>query len=132
MSISDNIADMLTRIRNGQHAKHEYVECYASNMKESIVKILQQEGYIKKYERFDIRKNIFGLRIFLKYHKDKGAICVIKRVSRPGRRAYSSKEKIPVIYNGLGTVVLSTSKGIMTGFDAKVKNVSGEVLCYLF
>lgn len=127
--MTDPLADMLTRIRNASIARHEKVDIPSSNIKANIAKVLKNEGYIKNYKVIkDRRQGI--LRIYLKYGPgNEPVIEGIKRISKPGRRIYSSSEGIPKIRSGLGVVILSTSKGILTDREARKMNVGGELLC---
>lgn len=128
--MTDVIADMLTRIRNALTAKHEVVEIPASNTKKAIAEILLKEGYISdvKYE-----EGIQGtIVITLKYEGSKKVISGLKRVSKPGLRVYVGADEIPQVLNGLGIAILSTSKGIMTGKEAKANHQGGEVLAYVW
>jgi len=129
MSVTDPLADMLTRIRNAYTAKHGKVDIPASNMKISIAKILKSEGYIKNYKL--LKEQGHGiLRLYLKYQEsNQGIITGLKRVSKPGRRVYVKKKDIPFVLNGMGIAVLSTSKGILTDREARKQNVGGELLC---
>lgn len=133
MSVSDPIADMLTRIRNAIKARFDDVVMPSSKLKAEIARILYEEGYISSY---DIMKNENSgdlLKIYLKYNKNKaGIISGLKRVSKPSLRVYAEKEKIPRVMGGLGTVVISTSKGVMTGEKAKKLGTGGEVVCYIW
>ncbi|MBR6514473.1 MAG: 30S ribosomal protein S8 [Clostridia bacterium] len=131
MQMSDVIADMLTRIRNAGNAKHETVDVPASNMKKAIADILVNEGYIKGYQVVEDGKQGI-IRITLKYVNKKKAITGIKRVSKPGLRVYSNCEDIPKVMNGLGIAIISTSKGIMTDKKARLENVGGEVLAFVW
>ena len=133
MTMSDPIADMLTRIRNANTAKHDTVDVPASKMKLAIAEILLEEGYIKNFEVIE-EGNFKTIHITLKYGVDKNdkIISGIKRISKPGLRVYAGKEDMPKVLGGLGTVILSTNKGIMTGKQAKAANVGGEVLCYVW
>ena len=132
MQISDVIADMLTRIRNANDAKHETVDVPASNMKKAIADILVAEGYIKSYQVIEDGKQGI-IRITLKYGQGKSKVIRgIRRVSKPGLRIYSSCEDMPKVMNGLGIAIVSTSKGIMTGKKAKSLNVGGEVLAFVW
>jgi small subunit ribosomal protein S8 len=128
MSMSDPIADMLTRIRNAQSAKKTEVVMPSSKLKISIAKVLKDEGYV---DDFAIREadGKPELSIALKYYADKPVIDRIERVSRPGLRIYKGKEDIPKVMNGLGVAILSTSKGVMTDRKARATGVGGEVLC---
>ncbi len=132
MQITDPIADMLTRIRNASGAKHESVEIPSSNMKKSIVKILFDEGYIKKYEVIEDDKQN-SIKVWLKYGESKKQIIAgIKRVSKPGLRVYASCDDLPRVLKGLGIAIVSTSKGIMTDKQARKENVGGEVLAFVW
>ncbi len=130
--MTDPIADMLTRIRNALTAKHETVEVPGSNMKRAIADILLKEGYVKDVKYVD--DNLSGkIVITLKYSEgNKSVISGLKRVSKPGLRHYSGAEKMPKVLGGLGTAIVSTSKGIMTDKQAKAANVGGEVLCFIW
>ena len=130
--MTDPIADMLTRIRNALTAKHETVEVPGSNMKRAIADILLKEGYVKDVKYVD--DNLSGkIVITLKYSEgNKSVISGLKRVSKPGLRHYSGAEKMPKELGGLGTAIVSTSKGIMTDKQAKAANVGGEVLCFIW
>ena len=132
MVINDPIADMLTRIRNAQVAKHDSVTMPASNMKKSIAKLLQEEGYIKSYEFID--DGLQGeIKITLKYLDKKQPVIVgLKRISKPGLRVYASCDELPKVLGGLGIAIISTSKGIMTDKAARKENLGGEVLCYVW
>ncbi len=132
MSMTDPIADMLTRIRNASMARHEKVDIPASNLKKSIAQILQEEGYIKGFRVIDDQKQGV-IRIYLKYAEDKrGVISGVKRISKPGCRIYVTKSKIPRVLGGFGTAIISTSKGIMTSSQCRREGVGGEVLCYIW
>ena len=130
--MSDVIADMLTRIRNANNAKHATVDIPASNMKKAIAEILTEEGYVKSYQFIDDGKQ-GTIRITLKYLAGKQKVIRgIRRVSKPGLRIYASCEDMPSVMNGLGIAIVSTSKGIMTGKKAKALNVGGEVLAFVW
>ena len=133
MSMTDPIADMLTRIRNAQHARHRRVDVPASRMKTSIAKILQAEGYITNSRTIEEEKKPV-LRIFLKYEDTRGSGVIrgLERVSKPGRRVYVPCETIPRVRGGYGTSILSTSHGLMTGVQARQKGVGGELLCQVW
>ena len=133
MTMSDPIADMLTRIRNANTAKHDTVDVPASKMKVAIADILVNEGYIVKYDLID-EGSFKTIRITLKYGADKNekVITGLKRVSKPGLRQYAKVNEIPKVLNGLGIVVLSTSQGLMTDKEARAKQVGGEVLAYIW
>ena len=133
MTMSDPIADMLTRIRNANTAKHDTVDVPASKMKESIAKILLDEGYIKSYEILEdgIAKTI---KITLKYGVDKNqkTISGIKRISKPGLRVYAGKDELPKVLGGLGIAIISTNKGVVTDKEARAMNVGGEVIAFVW
>ena len=132
MQITDPIADMLTRIRNANNAKHQTVDIPASNMKKAIAEILVAEGYVKSYNVVDDGKQGV-IRITLKYLPGKQKVIRgIRRVSKPGLRIYASCEDMPSVMNGLGIAIVSTSKGIMTGKKARSLNVGGEVLAFVW
>lgn len=133
MIVNDPIADMLTRIRNAQVAKHDQVTLPASKMKKAIAKILLDEGYIKNFEV--INDGMSGqLRLTLKYTDGKNGTVIqgLKRISRPGLRVYAGAENMPKVLGGLGIAIISTSKGIMTDKDARKEGVGGEVLAYIW
>ena len=135
MQMSDVIADMLTRIRNANNAKHQTVDIPASNVKKAIAEILVEEGYVKSFQIIDDGKYAKQgtIRITLKYAQGKQRVIRgIKRVSKPGLRIYASCEDMPRVMNGLGIAIVSTSKGIMTGKKAKSLNVGGEVLAFVW
>ncbi len=131
MQMSDVIADMLTRIRNASNAKHATVDIPASNMKESIAKILVEEGYVKGYEIIEDEKQ-GTIRVTLKYIGKQKVIRGLKRVSKPGLRIYAGYEDMPKVMNGLGIAIVSTSKGIMTDKKARSLKVGGEVLAFVW
>ena len=133
MTMSDPIADMLTRIRNANTAKHDTVDIPASKMKNAIVEILLEEGYIEKYEI--VKEGNFGtIRVTLKYGADKNEkiITGIKRISKPGLRVYAGKDEIPRVLGGLGTAILSTNQGVITDKEARKLQVGGEVLAFVW
>ena len=131
MQMSDVIADMLTRIRNANSAKHESVDVPASNMKKAIADILVAEGFVKGYEIVEDGKQGI-IRITLKYKNKQRVIQGLKRVSKPGLRVYSNCEDMPKVMNGLGIAIVSTPKGIMTDKQARRENVGGEVLAFVW
>ena len=132
MQMSDVIADMLTRIRNANNAKHDTVDVPASNMKKSIADILLSEGYIKSYQIVEDGKQGI-IRITLKYTAGKQKVIHgLRRVSKPGLRIYSNCEDMPKVMNGLGIAIVSTSKGVMTDKKARHENVGGEVLAFIW
>ena len=132
MHITDPIADMLTRIRNANNARHTTVDIPASNMKKAIARILLEEGYVKNVETID--DNLQGvIRITLKYGENKQKVLTgLKRVSKPGLRSYASKDELPKVLKGLGIAIISTSKGVMTDKEARRQNVGGEVLAFIW
>lgn len=131
--MTDPIADLLTRIRNGINAKHKVVEIPASNMKKSITKILFEKGYILNY-KFEDEGPQGNIKIALKYNPEtkQPAIKVIKSISTPGLRKYVGKDELPRVLNGLGIAIVSTSQGVMTDKEARVRNIGGEVICYVY
>ena len=133
MAMSDPIADMLTRMRNANTAKHDTVDVPSSKMKLAIAEILFNEGYIKKYEV--IEDGIFKtIHITLKYGKDKNEkiITGLKRISKPGLRVYAGKDELPRVLGGLGVAIISTNKGILTDKEARKQQVGGEVLAFIW
>ena len=131
--VNDSIADLLTRIRNAQTARHDSVSVETSIMKRSIAQILLDEGYISAFDEVDNGKNNKDLVISLKYvNKNQKVITGLKRISKPGRRIYASCEELPRVLNGLGIVIVSTSKGIMTDREARKLGIGGEVLAYVW
>ncbi len=132
MQITDPIADMLTRIRNANSQKHESVQVPASNMKKAIAQILLEEGYIKGYQvTEDGKQGVIDITLKYGANKEK-AITGLKRVSKPGLRVYAGKEDLPKVYRGLGIAIISTSQGIMTDKKARLANVGGEVLAFIW
>ena len=132
MQITDPIADMLTRIRNANSAKHESVDIPASNMKKAIAEILLEEGYIKSFQVIDDEKQGV-IRVTLKYGENKTPVITgLRRVSKPGLRIYTNCEEMPKVMKGLGIAILSTPKGVMTDKRARKENVGGEVLAFVW
>ena len=133
MQITDTIADMLTRIRNASSAKHDSVDIPASNMKKAIAQILVDEGYVKNYQVIEDGKQGV-IRVTLKYQgPSKSPVLMgLRRVSKPGLRIYSSSEDMPKVMKGIGTAIVSTSKGVMTDKKARKENVGGEVLAFVW
>ena len=132
MSVTDPIADLLTRIRNENQMRYNEVVVPSSNMKLEIVKILEREGFIASYkiEKNEVQDNII---LTLKYGKNKErVISGLKRISKPGLRVYAKAEEVPTVLNGLGIAIVSTSKGVMTGKEARKENLGGEVLAYIW
>jgi len=133
MSMSDPIADMLTRIRNANSAKHKTVDIPSSKVKLAIANILEQEGYVNGYEILEdgVKKTI---RMNLKYTKEKEerVLAGLKRISKPGLRVYANSDKMPKVLNGLGTAIVSTNQGIITDREARKNNVGGEILAFIW
>lgn len=133
MTMSDPIADMLTRIRNANTAKHDTVDVPSSKMKIAIADILVNEGYIEKYDLVE-DGNFKTIRIVMKYGKDKNekVISGLKRISKPGLRVYANSAEMPKVLGGLGTAIVSTNKGVITDKEARKLGVGGEVLCFVW
>ncbi len=132
MNITDPVADLLTRVRNASSAKHETVEIPASNLKKNISKILVDEGYVKTMEIIEDNKQGV-IRLTLKYREGgEPVLSGLRRVSKPGLRIYSGAEEMPKVMKGLGTAIVSTSKGVMTDKAARKENVGGEVLAFIW
>lgn len=133
MSMTDPIADMLTRIRNGITSRHDRVELPASKLKVEIARILKAEGFISNYKLVEDSKPQATLRVYLKYSEDgEPVIHGIERISRPGRRVYRAKDELPRVLGGLGLAIVSTSKGVLSGSEAQRSGVGGEVLCQVW
>ncbi|GAB3447921.1 30S ribosomal protein S8 [Insolitispirillum peregrinum] len=132
MSMTDPLGDLITRIRNGQQARKSAVVSPASNLRATLLDVLVREGYIRGYERYNVRSGVDELRIELKYHEGQPVIKEIARVSKPGRRVYSKIKDLSKVYNGLGISILSTPRGVMSDHEARQANVGGEVLCRVF
>ncbi|MDR1388882.1 MAG: 30S ribosomal protein S8 [Treponema sp.] len=129
MSVSDPVADMLTKIRNAGMAKHEKVDIPTSKLKLEIVKILKTEGYIKNFKKVS-QEGANTIRVFLKYDDETGPVIHgMEKVSKPGRRVYTGYQSMPRVFNGYGTLIVSTSKGVTTGKKAAEKKVGGEIIC---
>ena len=131
MSMTDPLGDMLTRIRNGQQARKDSVLTPASKLRARVLDVLQREGYIRGYSDADMGPAA-GIRIDLKYFEGQPAIQHVARVSKPGRRVYSASTELPRVRNGLGIVIVSTPKGVLSDAEAREQNVGGEVLCQVF
>ena len=133
MTMSDPIADMLTRIRNANTAKHDTVDIPSSRMKLAIADILVDEGYVAKYEMVD-NGAFKDIRIFLKYNNNKNerVISGIKRISKPGLRVYAGGDELPKVLGGLGTAIISTNQGVLTDKQAREKKIGGEVLAFIW
>ena len=132
MAMSDPLGDMLARIRNGQMANKSVIECPFSKLRENVCKVLVEEGFIRAYKTQDLENNKKNLLIELKYSEGRGVIRQLDRVSKPGRRVYTSMSDMPRFYNGLGILIVSTPRGVMADHQARAANVGGEVLCQVF
>jgi len=132
MSMSDTLGDMLTRIRNGQTTNKKVVDAPASRFRKNVLEVLKREGFIRNFEEKEMRPGINFFEIELKYYNGKPVISEIKRVSKPGRRVYSSIKNLQKTYNGLGISILSTPRGVMSDNEAREANVGGEVLCTVY
>ena len=131
MSLSDPIGDMIARVKNAQARNHKKVQLPSSNFKSKIADILKNEGFIKDF-KVNLENNKSILSMELKYHSGNPVISAFERVSKPGRRIFSSAESLPKINNGLGIAIVSTPKGVMTDIDARKKRVGGEIICKVF
>ena len=131
MSLSDPIGDMLSRLKNSQMRNHKKTEMPSSKFKERIAEILKIEGYIIDYQ-VKSENNKANLHISLKYNSGSPVISSIERISKPGRRIFSSAESLPKVNNGLGIAIISTPKGVMTDIDARKHNIGGEIICKVF
>ena len=132
MSMSDTLGDMLTRIRNGQTTNKKVVDAPASRFRKNVLEVLKREGFIRNFQEKEMRPGINFFEIELKYYNGKPVISEIKRVSKPGRRVYSSIKNLQKTYNGLGVSILSTPRGVMSDNEAREANVGGEVLCTIY
>tara|TARA_Y100000768_G_C23863663_1_gene626964 strand:- start:174 stop:572 length:399 start_codon:yes stop_codon:yes gene_type:complete len=132
MTFADPVGDMITRIRNAQMRLLSNVIIPSSNFRGKILDVLKQEGYILDYKKVSDDKNISSFSVNLKYSNGSPVIREIKRISKPGRRIYAKATSMPKIQNGLGLAIISTSKGIMTDNDARIKNIGGEIICRVF
>lgn len=132
MTISDPLGDMLTRIRNAQMRLRPKVSTPASKLRERVLEVMQEEGYIRGFSRIDYQNGKSEIEIELKYFDGQPVIRNIRRISTPGRRVYSSVRDLPTVANGLGVAILSTPKGVMSDTRARQENVGGEVLCSIF
>ncbi len=132
MTMSDPLADMLTRIRNGQRAKKQTIVAKASSLHGAVLEVLQREGYIRGYKQTEIRKGVSEISIELKYHEGEPVIRKITRVSRPGRRIYAKIDDLPRVLSGLGISILSTPRGVMSDSEARSANVGGELICEVY
>ncbi len=132
MTMSDPLGDMLTRIRNGLKARKDSVIAPASNARRRVLEVLKREGFIRGYETDEHEDGKAELRIFLKYYEGDPVIRSISRVSKPGRRVYSSVHDLPRVQNGLGISIVSTPMGVLSDAEARAQNVGGEVICTVF
>ena len=132
MSMTDPIADMLTRVRNGQMAEKRYVSMPGSKVRTAIARILSEEGFISGYEESEEGQGKKTLTIELKYYQGEPVITRIQRMSRPGLRRYAGADEIPKVLNGLGVVILTTSKGVMSDRQARAEHIGGELLCSVY
>jgi small subunit ribosomal protein S8 len=132
MSMTDPLADMFTRIRNGSKARFEKVDVPSSKLKREVAKILKEEGFIKNYKLVTDDQKHEIIRIFLKYDESRKGIIHLRRVSKPGRRIYAKSDRIPAVMGGLGLSILSTSKGVLVDKSARKANLGGEVLCHVW
>jgi small subunit ribosomal protein S8 len=132
MAMSDPLGDMLSRIRNGQRIGKSKVTAPASKLRSNVLDVLKREGYIRSYRETQADTGFGELEIELKYNEGAPVISEIARVSRPGRRIYSKIKELPPYYNGLGIIILSTPRGVMSDQEARAANVGGEVLCRVF
>lgn len=132
MSLSDPLGDMLTRIRNAQRSRHSVCVAPASKLRANVLDVLKREGFIRGFSAEEIRPGVSQLRIELKYNEGEPVIKEITRVSKPGRRVYSSIKDLKPVKNGLGISILSTPKGVMSDNEARAANLGGEVLCRVF
>ncbi len=132
MSVSDPIADMICMMKNAWRVKKDSITVYHSRIKIDIVKILQQEGFVARHEMVQIENKPY-IKVYLKYNEEgRSVITDMKRRSTPGKREYIEKRRIPKVKNGFGVSVISTNRGVMTGKQARMQNVGGEVLCYIW
>ena len=132
MTVTDTISDMLATIRNGLLLSKDFVTTPSSKVKLNILKILQEEGFIKSFKENEIKKGIKEIKITLSYVNGKPSIKIISRISKPGRRVYTKLKDLPSYFKGYGVTIVSTSKGIMTDKKARTSNLSGEILCKVF
>ena len=132
MSLTDPVGDLLTRIRNGQRANKSSITTPASKLRESVLRVLEREGYIRGFERVSLRTGVDEIKIELKYNEGEPVINKIERISKPGRRVYAKIKDLQKVYNGLGISILSTPRGVMSDSEARQANVGGEVLCQVF
>ena len=132
MAFNDSLSDMLARIKNAHNANKNFTLCYNSKLNANVLIVLKDEGYIRDFQKIDVRDGISNLKIELKYHQGNPVIKKIKRISKPGIRVYSKINELPKPYGGLGISIISTPKGVMSDQQARVNNVGGEILCEVF
>ena len=132
MAFNDSLSDMLARIKNSCKANKSFTYCYSSKLDSNVLKVLKDEGYIRDFEKVEIREGINNIKIELKYHLGAPVIKKIKRISKPGIRVYSKIRELSKPYGGLGISIISTPKGVMSDQQARVNNVGGEILCEVF
>ncbi|MEI8321378.1 MAG: 30S ribosomal protein S8 [Alphaproteobacteria bacterium] len=132
MSMNDSIADLITRIRNAQRVKKATVNCHSSRLGDALLEVLKDEGYIRGYKATEVRPGVVETLVELKYFEGAPAIQEISRTSKPGRRSYTSIKGLNRFRNGLGILIMSTSKGVLSDWKAAELNVGGEVLCHVF
>ena len=132
MAFNDSLSDMLARIKNAHKANKAFTHCYNSKLNTNVLIVLKDEGYIRDFEKVDIRKGISNIKIELKYHEGTPVIKKINRISKPGIRVYSKISELNKPFGGLGISIISTPKGVMSDNQARVNNVGGEILCEVF
>ena len=132
MAFNDSLSDMMARIKNAHKASKNFTICYNSKLNANVLIVLKDEGYIRDFQKIDVRNGISNLKIELKYHQGNPVIKKIKRISKPGIRVYSKINELPKPYGGLGISIISTPKGVMSDQQARVNNVGGEILCEVF
>ena len=132
MAFNDSLSDMFARIKNAHRANKVYTHCYSSKLNSNVLNVLKDEGYIRDFQKVEVREGISNIKIELKYHAGTPVIKKIKRVSKPGIRVYSKIKELPKSYGGLGISILSTPKGVMSDNQARKNNVGGEILCEVF
>ena len=132
MSFNDSLSDMLARIKNAHKANKSFTHCYSSKLNSNVLNVLKDEGYIRDFQKIEVKEGMSNIKIELKYIDGIPVIKKIKRISKPGIRVYSKIKELPKPYGGLGISIISTSKGIMSDQKARVNNVGGEILCEVF
>ena len=132
MSFNDSLSDMLARINNAHRANKSFTHCYSSKLNNNVLNVLKTEGYIRDFQKEELKDGIYKIKIELKYFKGMPVIKKIKRISKPGIRVYSKIKELPKPYGGLGISIISTPKGVMSDHNARANNVGGEILCEVF